>query len=75
MSVLSDTVQRQVEEDLVHGGYITPAKLVAIKDEADAKHAPFMSLLGLSLIHIFMAMVRLNRSLSMPIFRLTARLS
>jgi type IV pilus assembly protein PilB len=46
VSVLSDTVQRQVEEDLVHGGYITPAKLVAIKDEADAKHAPFMSLLG-----------------------------
>ena len=46
MSVLSDTVQRQVEEDLVHGGYITPAKLVALKDEAATKHTPFMSLLG-----------------------------
>ncbi|MGD0284506.1 MAG: ATPase, T2SS/T4P/T4SS family, partial [Candidatus Saccharimonadales bacterium] len=46
MSVLSDTVQRQVEEDLVHGGYITQAKLVAIKDEATTKHTPFMSLLS-----------------------------
>jgi type IV pilus assembly protein PilB len=46
MSVLSDTVQRQVEEELVHGGYISQAKLVALKDEALTKHAPFMSLLG-----------------------------
>ena len=45
MSVLSDTTQKRVEQELVRAGLITPEILTQLKSKADKNKTPFMSLL------------------------------
>jgi len=45
MSVLSTSTQQQVEEDLVHEGVLTSAKLDDLKQKATEKHVPLLSFL------------------------------
>jgi hypothetical protein len=45
MSVLSATVQQQVEDSLVKDNIITAEELASVKEKADETKKPFMSLL------------------------------